>query len=202
MLLLSLQVALLALCSTDVDLICRIRLIDPLVNDSIAARQLRATFDSPDNCTESRSKWNRRTDDVRSKCSGIPPAWIRRERIDVVYDKPKIEQRVCKRAGRVSLVQWIIIDVCIEVKAILIPNRIRLHEPPKGRVVKPRLVVIEPELRHRRLPRVLEAPGVGGRSHAIRVVRVDLQRGARRGRERDDRALVVGMQVAAARRRD
>jgi hypothetical protein len=84
----------------------------------------------------------------------------------------------------------------IEVLLVFVPHRIRLQEPPERRRVHPRLVIIEAELAQPCLAGVLEPPDVGSGRHAIFVIGVEARRAGVAVGDADDRAEVIGVEVA------
>jgi len=95
-------------------------------------------------------------------------------------------------ASRINSVHRIVPDIGIYVEPILIPDRIRLHEPAEPGRVHSGLVIIEAELGDPGLAGILEPALVAGPREAIFVVGVDGDRAGVGGDEGDDRAALVG----------
>ena len=67
-------------------------------------------------------------------------------------------QHHCLVSGRVRPIDRIISDIGVKIQVIRISDGVRLHEPPKARIVHPRLVVIQARLRYIRLRGELKSP--------------------------------------------
>ncbi len=110
-----------------------------------------------------------------------------------------------KSAIRVIQIDRIIRDIGVEVDLIVVSDRIRLQEPPERRRIDPRLVVVHAELGEPRLAGIAEAADavrLNAEAALVRdapgVVAGDGDRGAGGVGRGDDRALVVGVEIAAA----
>jgi hypothetical protein len=73
------------------------------------------------------------------------------------------------QSGRVCQIHRIVVGIAIEIWPAGNRDLIRLHEPPEPRVIRARLVVIEPDLGEPHLPRVLKTPLVPGTERAVGV---------------------------------
>src|SRR6218665_676963 len=100
-------------------------------------------------------------------------------------------------AIRISQIYRIISNISVEIELVVIADGIDLHEPPERRRVDPSFVMIHAQLRQPDLAGILEPARIARRRDAIFIIAVD-RRYARAAGPRDDRALVVGMQVADA----
>jgi hypothetical protein len=97
-------------------------------------------------------------------------------------------------SGWICVIDRIVADISVEVELVVISDRIDLQEPSERRRVDAGLVVIHPDLGQPDLPGILEPSHIGGAGDAIFVVAVDAPR-APGVADRDDRALVVGVEV-------
>jgi hypothetical protein len=118
------------------------------------------------------------------------------DRLDEMLGEPAI--RATRFAREVHLIDRIIADVRIQVDLVFIPDGIGLQEPAERGRVDARLVVIHAELGQPCLAGVLEPAGVGAAGDAILVIGVDSRRASACVGDRDDRALLVGVEPAGA----
>jgi hypothetical protein len=101
-------------------------------------------------------------------------------------------------AARIGVIHGIVADVGVEVDLVFVPDGIGLQEPSKRGGVDARLVVIHADLGQPCLASVLEPTGVGAAGDAILVIGVDSRRASACVGDRDDRALLVGVEPAGA----
>jgi hypothetical protein len=97
-------------------------------------------------------------------------------------------------AVRVPQINRIVGSVGIKVYIRFIPHRVGLQEPAERRRVDPRFVIPHVELGEPRLAGIAEPPDIAGVGDAPGVVGVDRDRVAVLVGDRDDRALVVGVE--------
>ena len=196
MLLLSLFKPLFVLASTDIRLFLWVVLVHSPVDDTHLSRYPQRVTDRP--------RWVEGIG--RSLLSSTPDVYIlARCELDTHLEghvQGELPNKMRRLPRRIRPVHRIPAHVGVEVEIILIPDRVGLQEPPEPRVVDPRLVIVQPKLVDPRLPGVAVAPEVARRGHPVGVVAVDAHDRPRRVRDRHHRALVVGVQVAAAARAD
>jgi hypothetical protein len=77
-------------------------------------------------------------------------------------------------SGRVATIERVVSDVRVQVQIVLIPDGVGLQETPKHRVIDPRFIVIELNLRQHGLTCIAEArarPRVGLPIRSVRIAR-------------------------------